>query len=404
MNPSGHRASGVRRWVALLSSMVMLACLGGVYAWSAFVPPLRDLGGLTAAQAQLVFGVGVLAFTVVMLGSGPAQERWSPRWVALLGGFLFGLGYLAASTSRAQFSGLLLGIGVLSGAGIGCAYISALATAMKWFPSHRGAVAGLTVAAFGSGAILLANGAQALFHRGFGVLEVFRLVGLGFGPLTMLCALLLFAPPPGETEPVHRSLSLRRVFASRDWRILSLGIFSGTFAGLLVIGNLKPIGLAGGVEPAHALHAITGFSVGNALGRLLWGWIVDRLGRAAISLSLAFLTAAVAALALPRLGALFPLIAALVGFGFGSCFVVYAAQVAERFGARAVGKVYPLVFISYGISGLTAPFIGGWFFDLWGTYLPAILTAAALTALAALLCWRLDTPVKGLAIDTAGRQ
>jgi len=37
----------------------------------------------------------------------------------------------------------------------------------------------------------------------------------------------------------------------------------------------------------------------------------------------------------------------LAGFGFGACFVLYAAQVAARYGATQVNHVYPWVFLAH---------------------------------------------------------
>lgn len=45
----------------------------------------------------------------------------------------------------------------------------------------------------------------------------------------------------------------------------------------------------------------------------------------------------------------------LAGAGFGACFVLYAAQVARRYGAGLVGRVYPVVFLAYGVAALTGP-------------------------------------------------
>lgn len=393
----------MKKWSVLAGSLLMLVCLGGIYAWSAFVPPLREFG-LSAAQTQLIFGVSILSFTVIMLGAGRLQERVGPRPVAALGGVLFAAGYLVAAHSAGRFAPLLAGVGVLAGAGVGCAYVCALATGMKWFPHHRGLITGVTVAAFGLGAIVLANAATALMGRGVGVLTVFEWVGWICGAAVLAGALLLDVPPQFRAAPAVRGIPLARLLQDRNCWVLSMGIFGGTFAGLLVIGNLKPIALAAGADPSWAVHAISGFAVGNALGRVVWGHLVDRLGRIAIPISLLFLSGAVLALTIPALGGSLPGVAALVGFGYGACFVLYPAQVATRYGVAQVGHIYPLIFLLYGVAGLTAPLVGGLFHDLWGTYVPAIFAAGSLTALCAAGCWLLDraAPLAAIAIAPSG--
>lgn len=59
---------------------------------------------------------------------------------------------------------------------------------------------------------------------------------------------------------------------------------------------------------------------------------------------------------------------ALLGIGFGSCFVIYAAQTATHYGADHLASIYPLVFLAYGLSGLVGPWIGGLVYDHTGSY------------------------------------
>ena len=50
--------------------------------------------------------------------------------------------------------------GVISGFGLGFAYIVPIAMLQKWFPDKRGLITGLAVAGFGFGAVLTAPVAQ----------------------------------------------------------------------------------------------------------------------------------------------------------------------------------------------------------------------------------------------------
>ena len=68
-------------------------------------------------------------------------------------------------------------------------------------------------------------------------------------------------------------------------------------------------------------------------------------------------------------------LSAWVGFGFGACFVLYAAAIARHWGPDAVPRLYPLLFLLYGLSGIVGPIAGGGFFDWTGTYLAALAIA-----------------------------
>lgn len=367
--------------------MLIQICLGGLFAWSVFSPQLVSTYHFTSAQAQAVFGVTVAFFALTMVLAGRLQVRYGPRPVAFVGGLLFGLGYLVAATSGGSWIRIVLGIGVIGGMGIASGYVCPLATCVRWFPKTKGFITGISVAGFGGGAIVLSAFVTALFNRGYGVLDAFRIVGLTYGSIVVIASLFLSLP---RDECVDRSsiceLPVRELISQKSFWRLALGMFSGTFAGLLVVGNIKTIGLSSGISPAIATISIGAFAIGNAAGRITWGHLSDRLGKVVVVASLIFLCIAVLVL-IPasKMPVAFLIAAALVGFGFGANFVIYAAQVATTYGAEAVGTVYPFVFLLYGLSGITGPIVGGWLFDKTGNYTASIAVAASLAALGAIV-------------------
>jgi len=54
------------------------------------------------------------------------------------------------------------------------------------------------------------------------------------------------------------------------------------------------------------------------------------------------------------------------------------AETVNQYGAARMPRVYPLIFLAYGFSALAGPVIGGWLYDLSGSYSAAILIAVAL--------------------------
>ncbi len=361
--------------------MLIQICLGGVFAWSVFVPKLCSAYGFTTAQATSVFGITIGAFALSMPLAGRLQARFGPRTIACIGGLLFGLGYLTASMSHGSLTQIIIGIGIIGGIGIGFGYVCPLATCVKWFPKFKGLVTGFSVAGFGGGAILLSTLAALLMSRGMDVLHIFRLIGLTYGSIVFLSALLLCVPTECLYDTIGRDIPIRGLFAQRSFWRLVVGMFCGTFAGLLVVGNISKIGLSAGLTPSIATVSISAFAVGNALGRVAWGHLSDRFGKPVVLWSLLYLCAVVLVLRPASSQPItFLIAAAVVGFGFGSNFVVYAAQVAASFGVDAVGTVYPFVFMFYGFAGITGPYIGGRLFDLTHNYTISILVAAVIAA------------------------
>lgn len=381
----------MRRYLVLIASVVMQVCLGGTYAWSVFVPALRDVYGLSSAQTQAIFGVTVALLCVSTVLAGRWLDRWGPRPVAALGALLYACGWVLAGFSGGNYLLLLLEIGVLVGAGIGLAYLCPLATCIRWFPERKGLISGVVVAGYGAGAIVLSALASALFARGLDVLVIFRWIGMGYGTVVCLGALALSAPPAATGGEAPVPVRLGEVLRRRAlWEAVA-GMFCGTCAGIMIIGNLKPIGLDARLSAAVATAAISALAVGNALGRVSWGALYDRWGRAVIPLSLLFLAGAVLVLvgARSRSAGLL-MAAALVGFGYGACLVLYVARVASVWGPARVGTVYPLVTLFHGAAALVGPPLGGWLFDLRGDFTVSLLVAVATAALGAGIVWALQ--------------
>jgi len=203
---------------------------------------------------------------------------------------------------------------------------------------------------------------------------------------------LLFSVPEKTGTGLNRiSLSNKSLLRDPTVGALFLTMFAGTFAGLLVIGNLKLIGLHYGISEIHATIAISFLAVGNMTGRVVWGIISDRLGgRRSIILALTLLTL-FTLLIIPasRSDLFFLFIPFLVGFGFGANFVLFAAEVTLLYGSDKLGTVYPYVFLSYGLAGILGPSFGGWLYDVSRSYTAAIFLAAAICVLGVAVFWYL---------------
>jgi OFA family oxalate/formate antiporter-like MFS transporter len=369
------------KWTILFAGVIIQTILGGIYAWSVFTPALKEAHNISTGQSAMVFGMTIAVFTLSMVVSGRILESKGPRFTAAIGALLFAAGYIIASFSGGRYPIILFAIGGISGAGIGFCYVCPLSVGIKWFPKHKGLISGIAVAGFGAGACFLSKFALLMLNSGVDVLLVFRYIGLFLG-LTVLFASFMLSDPPPHTQKRHeeniskRSIPLLQLLMSTRFKLLFLGIFAGTFGGLLVIGNLKPIGSIGGISEIWATIAITVFAIGNAIGRISWGGIHDSIGRTSIPLSLLVLTTGISLLIFSDSTAVFLLSSALTGFGFGGCFVIYAASVAEEYGVEQFARIYPLIFLGYGIAGFTGPAIGGWLAEVFSSYTPAIALGA----------------------------
>jgi MFS transporter, OFA family, oxalate/formate antiporter len=370
----------MKGYVVLTASVLMQLALGGVYAWSAFVPALREHHALVGWQAGLIFGTSIAVFTLTMVAAGRNLDRVGPRRMALGGALFYGGGYYLAGHSGGDWTGLWLGIGVLSGVGIGLGYVCPLTACVRWFPDRKGLVTGIAVAGFGGGAIILAEVAETLLSGGWEPMRLFRALGVFFWGWLAMCALAMAFPAGATTEAREEEGVDDALWRDPRFRRLFAGMFCGTFGGLLAIGHLKPIALTAELSSQAGAWAVAGFAAGNAMGRIVWGSLHDRFGSRLVPVSMGFLGFVLLGLLDSGVAWRFVGASLVAGFGFGSCFVLYAAEAAAVFGVGRVPRVYPRIFLAYGFAGITGPLLGGWLYDVTGAYIWPVLTAALVAA------------------------
>lgn len=169
---------GFNRWLVPPASVAIHLCIGSVYAWSIFNPPLERVRGVVGQAADdWLLGSVVWIFTVaiVFLGfsaafAGKWLERVGPRVVGAVAAVCWGGGFLvgAAGIWTHQLWLLYLGYGVLGGCGLGLGYVSPVSTLIRWFPDRRGMAAGMAIMGFGGGAMIgapLKEWLLGLFYR-----------------------------------------------------------------------------------------------------------------------------------------------------------------------------------------------------------------------------------------------
>jgi OFA family oxalate/formate antiporter-like MFS transporter len=388
----------MNRWIVVVGGILVQLCLGAIYAWSAFTKQLaNEPYNFSGTQSQWVFALGLASFAFFMaLIAGKWQAKVGPRVVALTGGIIMGAGYIIAGISGTNYWGILLGIGLLGGAGIGFAYVCPIACLVKWFPDKKGMITGLAVAGFGFGALIwvkltggftfgpvkLSGDWSGLYGMGWTVQEVFRLYGILFAVIVFLGALVMINPPDGwqpkgwiPPEAGHASSGAanfsmgQMVGTPQFWGLFFTFVFGAT-AGLMVIGVIRLFGVdaltEGGLEEAKAV-TITGTAMGlfyallNGLGRIIWGTISDFTGRKAAIILMSLAQGIMMILFFFIGGTEWGLYvgAAIIGFNFGGNFALFPAATADFFGNKNVGSNYPLVFLAYGVGGIVGPILGG---------------------------------------------
>jgi len=164
--------------------------------------------------------------------------------------------------------------------------------------------------------------------------------------------------------------------------------FSGSLAGLMVIGIASPFVAEqlGGTAEAVKIGAIAVgvLSIFNALGRVFWGLVSDRIGRTP-TFMVNFIIQAVVMFSLSSLDTRMALYvgAGLVGFNYGGLFALFPSATADLFGAKNLGANYGWVFTSYGVAGVVGISAGNLAKVQTGSYSWAFVLAAVLCLISA---------------------
>ena len=379
----------MEKWLVLAAGFVIQTVMGGIYAWSEFAVKLHQNYNLSRGECGAIFGLTIAIFTLAMVYAGSKLHTWGPKMTASIGALFFIAGYLTASFSQGNFALLLLGFALLTGAGTGFAYVCPLTVGMKWFPDNRGLVTGFSVAGFGGGAIVLSAVSEYLIHDlGYNLMVTFRMISFIFGGCALIAASFL-SEPSSDEEKHHAhtcNIPLHELILTKNFALTAFGMFSGTFAGLLIISNLKSIMLAADFSEYWATISISLFAAGNITGRILWGQIHDRIGsrKTIIAGNFLFIISLLPLLSEDLSTWSLPAIP-LIGMVFGSCFVIYASTIVEIFGHRKFAGLYPFCFLAYGFAALTGPALGGLIADQTGSFSYGIITGLVALAIHLLL-------------------
>lgn len=379
----------MKKYRVIIAAVFVELLLGFKYAWGIFDRILQREYGFTATETQLVFSMTVTVFAAAFLVSGRIQDRFGPRLTTLIGALFYGTGLVIAGLGGPRFATLFLGAGVMIGLAIAFGYIGPLATAQKWFPARKGLATGVVIGAYGFGAFFVGSAAQVLLSWRLNPFQVFLAVGLVASVLMALVSLGLSLPEEYRDNS-KRSLRLPKgLLKGAHFWALAAGLFSGTFAGLIVVGSVQRIGGSLGAAEWAVAIAVQAFAAGSVSGRVGWGLLLEMIGaKRAITASLVCQGACLVALAaLGSWGGAFLVCVFLVGFNYGGCFVLYVAEVAELYGPERVGTVYSAVYLVYSIAGLLGPLAAGVSFDASSSYAPALISGAVVS-LAGAACFR----------------
>ncbi len=361
-----------KKYLSVITSFVIMLSIGSIYAWSIFADELIKNYNWYSYQTQLVFGmvIAIFPFTMLILRK---FRNLHLKLLLFISAILLSMGYLLAGFSNNNFLIVLIGIGILTGIATGIGYLISLSVPIIWFPQKKGFVMGIIVSGFGLAAVLLSFFADMLLSSGKNIFQVFKFIGITYGTVMILLSFIF----PSSYLP-NEKYEYKTFKFNKTIKKLTLGIFLGTFAGLLIIGSLKPIGSQMGIDSHTLVISVSFFAISNFLGRIIWGSFSDKIYTSFViffALLIQSITI-ISILFIPVNNYLFIIISSLIGFSFGGNFVLFAKETSSKFGAQNFSYYYPIIFLGYAVAGILGPLVGGSLYDIFNNYNYSIVAAS----------------------------
>ena len=382
-------------YILFAATAVVLIANGSRQSFGLFLEPI---------STDLSWGVSEFAFAIaaqnLIMGvaapfTGALADRYMrPTSVIALSAALYtaGLALISVSvTPETMFlsAGLIVGLGA-SGVGL----TLPLGIVGRIAPEKsRTLWLGIVTAGGSAGQFtfgLTANGLIDGFGWAGGIIALAILVALA----VPLAYSMRWAGESAFSKPDTETLggALKRASSHRGYWLLVMGFFVCGFQVQFVGTHLPKYLTDSGAGAWLAATAISIIGLFNLFGTIAAGWAGGRwrkrslLSQIYLARGLLFLVF----LYVPVNEVTVISFSALLGLLWLSTVPLTSGIVAQVFGPRYMSTLFAIVFLSHQLGAFSGVFLGGLFYDMFGTYEAAWWLAIALSAVAALIHWCID--------------
>lgn len=391
-------------WRILVIAMLGLGIAANasfLYVFGTLVIPLEEAFGWERADMQLgisfLFGSTVVAVQLV----GWLNLRYGMKQVTCVSLVALAVVFAAMTQMGQSIGWFYLFCALLPFASLGTIAVTWTHLVNLWFARNRGLALALALSGTGLTAILLPSAVIWVIGQ-WGWQAAFLL--LAALPLVLLPLVLgwmrlpqgAMSMPDGKrnaptaARPALSGMTYAASLRSLRFWWLNIALALVVAAIVTMVANTVPLLRDMGLTAATASAVFGSFGVSLIGGRLLVGYLLDRVWAPAIS---------AVALALPALGclllgitgpteiAILVLAVMLLGVGAGAEMDIAAYLVSRYFGLRDYGRVFGMHLSTITLFAALAPFVMGPLYEATGSYnaMLAICGAAFLTGALMLL-------------------
>lgn len=370
-----YEAFEKKKMLYFITGLIVTFMAGLGYTWSIVQTPfVQALGGESVtATVALCYTITILCSTMSPTLFGGFTKHLKPGQMVILGGIMFGLGYLACGHVH-TIPMLFLTYGLGTGIGGGFIYPTMMGYSASVLPENQGIASGLMAGVYGGAAIIWSPILARLIEKD-GLAGTFNIIGI-------LCLIVLIAGgfiikeiPEGYVEYKRSSITQKKTVKSSSvhqnvpdltrgqmvktstFYVAAIAFAFGLTSGMMVISQASQI-LQNSytMTPTQAATYVSLFSFMSMAGRILWGAVTDHTDKyitLCIICAIPILTMGALALSPGTITAIVCMsLTALCYGGFGGTITPITA---DLFGAKYITENYGVMFLMFGIAGLIGP-------------------------------------------------
>ena len=375
----------------IAACIVVLISLGVRQTFGLFFMDFKDELDITITQSGLAIGIQMLMWGLTGPIFGVIADKYGGHKAISLAFIFYILGiYLLYSGPNTGFF-FHMDLGILVGIGLGGTAISIpMAVVGKHFPLSNRTIAMSIVTAVGSFGYFISPlyTTYSLANNGWqNTLLVFVIV------LTFGLVISFFVRSPSSTQlfekPNDQSTlsALTEAFRNKSYLLLTAGFFVCGFHITLVGTHVPTYVVNRGLEGWTAATILSLIGLFNIFGSLLSGYLSTKISKKFILSAIYFLRGVSICffIFLPpsNIGAF--IFGASFGFLWLSTVPATSGIVAHMFGTKYLGVLYGIVFLSHQVGSFFGAYLGGLFYDLYGSYDYAWYLAIALSIFAGIV-------------------
>lgn len=280
------------RWVILVAAT--LAQIIGTFPaiWAVYQPYVVTEYGYSSNAATMVMSNCVVAFGIFSIIGGRIQDKFSPRFAAMVGTLSIGFSFFNAwwiPTGNPLF--MYVGFCLFFGGGCGFFIQAAVVTMQKYFPDRAGFAMGLSSACAAIYVVIMTYISEGMVSR-LGVRNTMLTVGIISLVLGLGCTMLMIAPTLEYMQEMRSRVSSKKsavgsnpdftpseMLRTPQFYLLAVGFMLALPTFQLINPQLVSLCMERGLSKQVALSATAFASAATAVGRVLVPSISDRIGR-----------------------------------------------------------------------------------------------------------------------------